>query len=533
MRNSRFFSNKMLRLVLFFVLLNLTGCVVADAVLWLPRKIGNGTMALWDATAGKVFATPEKNNKWQEELVLGPRRKPSANPGTSGWNGGENEQTVATPSARSRQMPTPSPYGGASGGAMMPPKGGMVIPYPSAMGGQGSMGGMPGGYDDPGSMGGPMGGGMDPSGGMGMPMGGGYPTPPSPYGSGGNAGPYDPGNHKFVRKFEPMAAEFSKDEKGQVYQAKFEPTDLDVVMEQGKKPAKHGDKNSMFPIEEYKPKSDIAETAMSSSPSSYPKLGTVPDKPVISKEELNSKVDSLMNDLDNANKHNSIMQFEDKKDNKEELKIPPKRQKVEPNGEDSSDIRNNGEDYDASAMGLADLNTGDQKALAGGREEQERELAKKMEKLELSSEDSKKRNVDSAVLGKDKAEKKGVLSKVFNKKDSDPKESQRKFEEALDQNKNLGNNLSSTKVVMEKAANDVRRPINKLSEIPEQADIPVPAQIIGKASTNQEDGVPPPPNVVLPKISDDGVVAIYNKNPDIYTGVLPKSRYAGRRNASE
>lgn len=147
--------------------------------------------------------------------------------------------------------PPPPPSQGYGGG--YPQQGGG---YPPPSPSQGNYGGYPpsqGGFQP-----------IEPQGGYG---GGGYPSMPQdggyPYYDDqqfGGPSPQNFGQHKLIRKFEPMAAEVYIDEDGEeIIEEEFEPLDLEAYMTKADKNLEKLKKRraSMFPLEEYAPKSDV------------------------------------------------------------------------------------------------------------------------------------------------------------------------------------------------------------------------------------------------------------------------------------
>lgn len=303
----------------------LSACAVVDAILWLPKTIFNFTKKGMDTAEENIF---NKKKFAQDDVDLGPRRKPSSNPGVgvqpvmpqdmSGYRAGGNYpyppmQGQAMPYGAGQMPPSAPAY--QNGNGYTPPNNNMRMMPPSPQSQQGfaPIPPMPAqapssGYYppmQPPAMGGqyPAYPSMPPPAGA-YGGGSGYPMPPaSPYGN--NDDPIDPFSmprHKLIAKFEPMAYEGEE----------AEPVDLQGYM--ADEPVKKHKNKSMFPFKEYAPKSDVPIVQASE----FPKLGAMPKSPNAEndKKRMGNQIDNLLNELDRNNKQREDIYKGDDADSK-------------------------------------------------------------------------------------------------------------------------------------------------------------------------------------------------------------------------
>lgn len=313
---------------LFSASMVLPGCTILgkigggvyDIVTWPPRK-------LWSVTGDKWLGVHN-----EQQTDLGPRRSPAGNPNGGGMGLGvpsgypsmpqgmegypiQQGGYPSSPYPAQGSMPAMPGYEGSAGGypavnpygipqqqgggypstaSSMPP-----IPMPP-MPAQGSMQ-PPYGYQDMPS--GMMGDGMP-----GMDADAAYRRA----GSGGGGGavaapkkkwwswiPLTSSNYKAERVYEPMSAEFVVDAENEDY------VEVDGTPWKGNEAEVNRRRSaSMFPLEEYAPKSDVVvQSGLNANQlSTYPKLGNVPQRPqnVTDVDAAAAELDAMMKESEDA-----------------------------------------------------------------------------------------------------------------------------------------------------------------------------------------------------------------------------------------
>jgi len=480
------YARNTLRILLIVILMGVAGCtaltMAKDVVLWAPKKVLYFTGKAWDATGGRIWDATAgkltyKGDEWQKELELGPRRSPRENPNRSPIPGAGQPygQAPQGPYAYPPQYGQPQPYGNF-------PQAG-TIPYPQQQGVGNYPGGLQPQFNQQYSPGLPSGS-----------FGGGYSA--QPYDDAGEAflgrgkkkkslNPFSSGQ-RFIRKFEPMAMEFSIDGRTiSEAEARFEPLDLEVYMSKGPDGIIISQNNSeetspslfedvpqtkkiksknMFPLEEYAPKSNILINNFSNSPA----LGKQ-QQIHVDKNKLNAEIDALIKKLD-TKKH----------------PLPSNEQAVndEKTMEEKLDI------FDADSLALDDTLDDDINI-----------FKEKVEAIDvpssLSIKDITPETADKIILGSDKGT---IKQKPLKKK-----------------------NLTKPILIGRKKQN-----VKKQEEIPSIPDImplssaPIIAKIPGIT-------IKSPPIVELTTRKKRNRRISRYANPKPYKGVLPKSRYSGRR----
>ncbi|PIR38075.1 MAG: hypothetical protein COV35_07490 [Alphaproteobacteria bacterium CG11_big_fil_rev_8_21_14_0_20_39_49] len=99
--------------------------------------------------------------------------------------------------------------------------------------------------------------------------------------------PFAPMQHKYIRVFEPVAAEYYYDENGNVVSKEQQSGFVPVPVVKKKSPRRSVSKN-MFPIEEYAPKSSVGVNNYFSSPQQQGFVSSA------NKEKVNSRIDELI-----------------------------------------------------------------------------------------------------------------------------------------------------------------------------------------------------------------------------------------------
>jgi hypothetical protein len=239
-------------------------------------------------------------NKWQDEIDIGARRLPEQNPGTPAAelarkkamqkSGGPFAYPAQNSGAPMGSMPPPDNFDGKMPPPPMPPRPPMpqAGDYPAA-----SDGFQPQGTKLPAWTKG-----INPD----EPM-------PTPYGNPANNGlnPYQPSQH-MIRRYETMANDVYMDglkvvkPKNSISQKELpniKPDKNSMFISDNYAPkVKKSDAKSMFPLEEYTPKSD---TPVTSSKSAFPKLSDIPKNPEpFDKDKVNAEIHSLISELDKA-----------------------------------------------------------------------------------------------------------------------------------------------------------------------------------------------------------------------------------------
>jgi hypothetical protein len=447
-------------------------------------------------------------NKWQDDVKIGPRRLPAENPGTAA--------DMANKKAMAQK----------SGGPFAYPSQGGTAPA-------GQMGGMP--PTDP-KFNGKIP--MPPR--PPMPQSGNYPSPndsfqpqstklpawtkgmdapegdmPSPYGNPGNSGmnPSMPGQH-MIRHYETMSNDVYMDglktvkPKDRISQAELPKLASDkksmFVSDNYAPQAKKTDGKSMFPLEEYAPKSDVPVT--SDKKPSFPKLTDVPKNPdePFDKNKINAGIDSLVKELDNANaKRDAIL-----------------KTSTGDNGKNPAPLAS---DNDAAALGITPKKATDTDS----------DVLKKAAPAAKPESKKKQANLNERrpVMGNIKAETEKKTPRFIGEED---KVSTNKFNDdlkaVLEPASQKSSEPAQDKVTPENPPAQSKPETGEISPIkPDAPKAPVKAKplVTAKEAPKTTNISTPPPPIVTPSAPIVTVEGI--KSTDSSTGLLPNSRYTGRR----